>query len=74
MRVDCTYTFHCDTDGCDVTAVDYHSDVNAQRLPHPRTPAGWTPIGLLLFCHRHTLMLQVDGQETALPPSPPEGA
>jgi len=65
MRVDVTYTFKCCVSGCDVTDVDHRSNVSTYRIPEPREPAGWTEVGALLFCPRHTLLLTVDGhQET----------
>jgi hypothetical protein len=71
MRVDVTFTFHCSADGCDVTDVDHRANVSTLRLPVPREPAGWTEMGLLLFCPRHTLLLQVDGTQVALTPREP---
>jgi hypothetical protein len=60
MRIDVTYGFHCSADGCDVTEVDHRSDIPEHRIPSPRLPQGWLEVGLLLFCPRHTIMLQVD--------------
>ena len=67
MRVDVTYTFHCTAAGCDVTDVDHHDHVSSLRLPAPRLPHGWQLFGVLVFCPRHSLLLQVDGVAQDVP-------
>lgn len=73
MRVDVTYSFKCTASGCDVTDVDHRSDVWSQRIPPPRLPTGWQLFRVLVFCPRHTLLLQVDGQEQEVPYNVEEG-
>lgn len=71
MRIDVSYLFHCTASGCDVTDVDHHADVSTFRLPAPRLPVGWRLFGALVFCPRHMLLLQVDGEAHTL--DVPEG-
>lgn len=70
MKVDVTYGFTCTASGCDVTDVDHHDAVWTGHLPQPRLPAGWQLFGVLVFCPRHTLLLQVDGQAQAVEAAP----
>jgi hypothetical protein len=71
MRVDVTFLFSCSVEGCDKTEVQHRSNVSSYRIPVPWEPSGWTEAGRLLFCPRHTLMLQVDGQEVPMQPEHP---
>lgn len=70
MKVDVTYGFHCAASGCEVTDVDHHDAVSTRHLPRPRLPAGWQLFGVLVFCPRHTRLLQVDGQEQVVEADP----
>jgi len=66
MRVDLTYTYHCDLAGCDVTETQHVEDVVASLVPPPHAPRGWVEIGRYLFCPRHVFLLQIDGQTQPL--------
>ena len=67
MRIDVTYTFHCTAAGCTNTDVDHHDHVSDRHIPRPDLPQGWQLFGVLVFCPRHTLLLQVDGHEQDVP-------
>jgi hypothetical protein len=71
MRVDCTYTYHCDVAGCPVTQTEHWEYVAQSLLRQPSPPRGWTAMGALLFCPRHTILLQIDGQAMLLSPDAP---
>lgn len=70
IRIDVTYGFRCTASGCPETDVDHHDHVPATHLPQPQLPKGWQVFGLLVFCPKHTLMLQVDGQAQAVQTDP----
>ena len=73
MRIDATYTFHCTAAACEETAVDHHDHVWSQHLPRPKLPPGWHLFGVLVFCPRHTLLLQVDGEAQTVPVEDEQG-
>jgi len=61
MRVDCTYTYHCDIAHCDETSTQHVEDEQAAQLPHPTVPEHWQQFGALLICPLHAIVLTVDG-------------
>ena len=73
MRVDQTYTYHCDIANCGETETQHVEDVYAMLLPAPVVPPGWVQVAHLLFCPLHSLFLHVDGQEVSLEQDEPEG-
>lgn len=63
MRVDATYTYHCDIAGCGRTETQHVENRQAVFVRGPVVPRGWAQVGILLFCPVHSLLVQVDGHE-----------
>jgi len=66
MRLDATYTWHCDIASCPITETRHLEDISELRLPPPVPPQGWQQVNRLLFCPRHTLLLTIDGETQSL--------
>jgi len=63
VRVDITFTYHCDIVGCRQTDTQHWENIPAGAMPVPVPPLGWAEVGKLVFCSRHTMLLQIDGQD-----------
>jgi hypothetical protein len=74
VQVSVRYTFSCSAAGCTERDVQEYVRVREHvHVPHPVPPPGWVEIGLLGFCPRHSLVLQIDGQAMPLTTAPGKG-